>query len=306
MRKVDPLFICCADLHVQDNPPIARTGEPDWLASQDYMLKQIQDKAEELAVPVIYAGDVVDKPTKHSSALIQMLIKRIPSDSHIILGNHDIINHSLDSFPETTMGLLDCVFSINKCAHILAASGKTVFDDAHITFFPFGTKYTKPKHKGTNIAIIHEFIWETPPFPGAPEHGNIKELTKALKGYDLIIAGDNHSGFITECNGIKILNCGCTMRRTILHEDYKPAFYVVNDDLSVETIYFDISKDVFSKEHKIAEMETETLINDFIDVLGEMKTVTSDFEENMKRALMPATEDVKACVYRAMEESNDV
>jgi hypothetical protein len=63
--------------------------------------------------------------------------------------------------------------------------------------FPWGFSPTpniySRKAELVELAVIHKFIWnEDTGYPNAPEGGRVENIMSKLKGYDIIIAGDNH------------------------------------------------------------------------------------------------------------------
>jgi DNA repair exonuclease SbcCD nuclease subunit len=87
---------CVADLHLSERVPAARGESPaEWLETQANYLRQIDDIARSLGVPVLIAGDVFDR-WNAPAELINFAIDHMPTGVLSVPGNHDLPNHDLD------------------------------------------------------------------------------------------------------------------------------------------------------------------------------------------------------------------
>lgn len=281
MRESDkyPIALCCADLHLSDKPPVARAGEKEWFGCMEKILDFIDDIAAIKNIPIICAGDIFHKPCV--SPELELFTMNKLCRWRCIPGQHDLPNHNIELIEKASYGIL-CYDSI-----VNFLKGDT-YKENNIFFtpFPFGTELNplsiKKKTKVIYAAVIHHLIWEKePPFPGAPESGNVKEIVKQLKGYDVIIAGDNHKGFVTEVDGVKIINCGSTMRRNADQIDYQPCVHLLYSDKSVESIPIPIEDDIISIDHIQKQKDRDKRIEAFVESLRDDMEVSLSFERNL-------------------------
>ena len=272
------MFIACSDLHIHDKAPVNRI-EKDWSAVCLDKLRQVLSKARVLKCKVRVAGDFFDK-SSHSPALVNGTLALLNEYGDVFVeilpGNHDLKNHSQSLLPSSsimTIGFLDNVT-------IVGSDWLSVTEENYVVdFIPFGDELT---HYGGDVAIIHEFVWNKEPWPGAPISGNWKNIAKKMKGYKLIIIGDNHQPFIKTHKKCTLLNCGSMLRKNIDQQDHKPAFYVIGDDLSIETIPFKISKDVFDTSASDLVKKKNKAIQEVAEQMKEGITFSLDFKKNLK------------------------
>ena len=284
MPSKTPIALFCSDLHLSEKPPIARAGELDWMKCQFEMLDFINKTAEKYHVRVYCSGDVFHraKSTQKTEVLATLNMR----EWYCIPGQHDLPGHLYSNIWSSSYGVLSCasIHNLGQCGE------KTITDDISVKGFPYGLGYDSPQEGlcDINIAMIHTLVWEgKPPFPGAPETGNVKSIAKQLKDYDVIVAGDNHEGFVTEIAGKLIINCGSTMRRSADQEFYHPAIYLLYEDLSVDVIEIPIKNDVFSTEHIEAKQDRDLRIESFVRKLkDDMGSVELSFEKNMEQFLL--------------------
>lgn len=285
MPSKSPIALFCSDLHLSEKPPIARRGEPDWIAAQDRVLRFINSTAVRHGnVPVFVAGDIFHKAI--SSPLVEWLALSSMKDWYCIPGQHDLPNHQLSNIYKSSYGILEgsqFIMSVMSPIHY-------VLGPIGVFGFPWGAD-TQCKNEDlqfydTSIAMIHRLVWQKKePYPGAPKTGNVQNVAKEFKDYDVIVAGDNHNGFVTEVDGKVIINCGSVMRRTADQEFYQPAVYILHDDLSVKTVPIPIEDDVFSAEHIEIKQDRDNRIASFVKRLKEDIEVELSFEQNMKQYL---------------------
>lgn len=283
--KGEPLGLFCADIHLSDSPPVSRAGEPDWYLAQSRVLQQIDGIAKEHDVFVFVAGDVFDRP-RVSPRLEILALSHMGERWRFIPGQHDLPNHRMDRMIESSYGVLTYGNGSNVVGG-WESKGPGVDNKSFLHSFPFGeTLEPCPKSfskYNVNVALIHHMVWEgKPPYPGAPASGTAKEVRKALSGFDVVFAGDNHEAFISEGSPL-IVNCGSVMRRTATQEGHRPAVYLLHTDKTVETIYLDTTADFFSREHIEQEKARDDRIASFVRNLKEDVEVELSFKENLRR-----------------------
>ncbi len=84
--------VLVADLHLSDTPPAARSGEPDWRATQAGYLNQVTRLCRRHECPLVIAGDLFDdgwRERRCSPALINLALTYLPDQCYGIPGQHD-------------------------------------------------------------------------------------------------------------------------------------------------------------------------------------------------------------------------
>lgn len=278
MKK--PIAIACSDIHLCDKAPVCRSNEPDWFAAMARPLEALAKLSNELEVPILCAGDLFDKP-KASPKLEIFAMHHISScysmNWYCIPGQHDLPNHDLNKINESSYGVLSHCDIINTMP---------THEDFIVQGFPWGMElqpctYTEDKPR---IAILHKLVWnKKEPYPGAPVDGNVKNIIKKLKGFDIIICGDNHEGFIYLDKNTTVLNCGSLMRRNAAQANYDPMAYIIYDDLSIECVSMAFDCDVIDTSHIDKRDEKNERIDSFVKTLQNDVEIELSFESNLDR-----------------------
>lgn len=278
-KKVAALMV--SDLHLSLEPPIARSGEINWLNVQARYLNTLRQLASHYDVPVLCAGDIFHH-WKSSPELINFALEYLPDGMYCVPGQHDMPHHER---------------KLDKSAYgVLARAGKIVdmrYGDLHVikdslNIYPYPWGYVpdlKPKKKfgfgRVNIAVTHAYCWNaSKKFPGAPEQARVGNFK--LKGYDVAVFGDNHIPFMTTHQGCVVFNHGCFIRRASNERYIRPAIGVVNTDGGVELHLLDTSRDVWLPEERANKLEHEIAnVSQLVSTLEEL----GDSSENFSFAL---------------------
>lgn len=266
-----PIALYCADLHFKDKKP--RCFEGDWYEFQKEIMIWLNEQCSKYNVDLYCVGDIFDK-LKMSNHIVNLAIDNMPTCKTTV-GNHDISYvHNLELIHKSAYGSF-----IRSSTAEQIENGHTV-GDFNVVPFNFSEKF-KECSGNKSIALIHELIWIDEPFIGAPKRGNVFNIVDKLKGYEIIIAGDNHSWFETEVDGIKILNCGSIMRLTASQKDYQPMVHLMYEDGSFEHI------PVPTRELNTAimdmEKDTKNKINAFANNISCSSVDDIDFAERVRQ-----------------------
>lgn len=295
MRK-EIIAILVADLHLSLNAPIWRSAESDWFAAMARPLKEIRAiQAANNDCIILCAGDVFDK-WNSPPELINFALKYLPDNMYCIPGQHDLPQHNYEDINKSAYYTL---VQAEKIQNILPEV-MVLQDERKITLtgFPFGYKI-KERGSHTNIsfpkticiALVHEYIWiKGHNYTTAPKENQLSRalndfINKKLKGYDVIIYGDNHKGFSTNRSNTEIFNCGSLMRRNSDQIDYKPQVGLLYSDGSVKPYYLDITQDKHLDVSKEALGEDTLNMKSFIEELEKLGDTDLDFTEAMNRYL---------------------
>ena len=268
----EAIAVACSDIHLSDKAPVARAGEPDWHGKQREALEFITSTARKLNVPLLMAGDLFHnaRATPAMEILAMQAFKGV--DMIKIPGQHDLQNHKIENEGKGSYGVFTEF-------HKWTVMSPTTLP---VDLYPYGAEFHKASH-GAGIAMIHHLVWQgKPPYPGAPEEGNVSEIVKRFPGYQFIVAGDNHKGFTCKVGDTTVVNCGSMMRRTADQEDYKPRCYVLYDNGDAEPVYLPIENDIFTREHRDDKIERDARVSAFVSKLKDIEVELS-FEGNLDR-----------------------
>lgn len=291
-----PVAMFLSDLHLSDKRPVCR--EDDWFEAMGRVLDFIEEKRQELKVPVFFSGDLFDRPTC-SPALLSLAISKI-NGWFAIPGQHDLPGHRLDKIGNSAFWTLVCSGSVYPEISHRPFSNRNVC----VIGRPYGTRPVSAKDvfkfqtdSRIKVAFSHRLVWcGDPPYPGAEVSGNVDHVVREYKGYDVLVFGDNHTPFRTRRNGVRVLNCGTCMRRKTDEEKIQPMIYVLSSDKTIYSIKIPTSADVLTKDHLKAEEESRA--HEIIEkLMGDLEIGVS-FLENLKRFL--AEGEVKKSVRDAI------
>jgi len=283
--KCSVVAIVCADLHLSLKPPIARAGEPNWFEAMRHPLQQLDTLQEEYGCPIICAGDIFDR-WNSPPELINFALDWLP-DMYAIPGQHDLPLHDMEQVRRSAYHTLVLAGKIETLG-IGAALGE-IDDNLWIVGFPWGTPITnlQPGKAGPlHVAVSHAYAWiDGCSYPNAPKEMNANQRVKALEGYDVVIFGDNHEGFLTKRHGTTIFNCGSLMRRKSDEIKYRPQVGLLMMSGEVKPVCLNTQDDVIVKVNSQAEAKANLELEDFLEKLASLEDQSLDFVEAIKRAL---------------------
>jgi hypothetical protein len=283
-------LICVSDLHLGITPPVFRSAEKNWMCVQEQRLNEIRTLAGKYGAGVVYTGDIFHN-WNSPPELVNWVLSCLP-DGFSVAGNHDTPHHR--------------PADLNKSAYMtLIRAGKLVDLSAceftqlprvtglKLVGFPFGSEFT-PADRGEDdkdlwIAVVHHYVWvKGKSHPGAKEEDRAKNVLKTLKGFDVVLAGDNHRGFkLVTKSGRTLFNAGGMMVRNSDEKDYKPMCGLVHYDGTVKEHHFDVSKDKYNEDvlAEVAEYgldeDSASAISEAVHALG--KHVMGDFRDALRR-----------------------
>jgi predicted phosphodiesterase len=301
------IAILTSDWHLSHKPPVARSAEPDWYAAMKRPLREISQLQFAYCVPIILVGDIVhhwNEPVE----LINWILENFPGDVWAVRGQHDMPFHQSKDIHRSAYHTL---LQTNRIIE-LSPSISTSFGTFAAQGFSYGEKVQRFNVKQMDpsiiippkirIAAIHKYLWmQNHSFPGAPKENHVRNLTKILgknHGYTLVVSGDNHRGFSTNVNGVRVFNCGSLMCRNSDQKNYKPRVGLLYEDGTIKSHFLDTSKDKWLDEDTLkkkvcSEIDLEILIKGFKN----LSTKTINFLELLDLKLKdesidPAVRDV--------------
>ena len=279
-KDVDAIF--CADLHLRDKRPVGRND--DWRSTMIEKLIWIRQLQEEFGgCEVFAAGDIFDH-WKASPDLLTIAEKFLPSPFVAIPGQHDLPLHSFDQFSKSALYHLYANGRVEiplpeyiGSRECYGREGR----DFYVHGFEFGKELYTPEGMDTanfyHVALVHQFAYRgRRPWPGCEAEG-LRSISEKLKGFDLVVIGDNHKPFTYKDRktGQLIVNCGSMMRTTADQIDYRPRVWAWNCDGGVWPLYIPIKEDAISREH----LERIEIRNERIDAF--IQRLSGDFDAGM-------------------------
>lgn len=286
-HKNNPTAILTADWHIRGDRPICRTDK--YMETQKNKIQFILNLANTHNCPILVAGDFGNKPLWGDKLLNWFIdiIDEMETDEkiYIVVGQHDLLNHRLDKWEESGLGVLN-----KKCEQIEVLSSWEIINKNFVFPFPYGIKFKNAnakehKKEGKNIALIHKMVIKSQKHKLFPEQksNSAKWLLKKYPSYSLIVSGDNHQAFVEKYDGRILVNPGSIMRSAVSQIYFKPRVYLwYREDNDVQPVYLPVNKDVMSVEHIKQIKDRYERIHSFVDRLKEDYKVGASFENNMK------------------------
>lgn len=295
-----PDAIFTGDWHLTESTPICRTDnfwEAQW-KKVDFII----DLAKDWECHIFNSGDLYDRwkvsPYLISTTLKHLSVKVLKSLMFVIYGNHDLPQHNYENAKFCGLYTLLEARAVSLCEGGSFGQELTL-EKAYSLVSPSGVI--------RKIGMLHEFAYPAKaglPWPGCTAR-TAEEILDAYPGFDVIVTGDNHTGFyIIDKDGRLLVNPGCITRQTADHINYKPSVYTYFADTNtVEAIMIPIEKGVVSKEHLTKVEERNSRIEAFISKLSDEWQVAISFEENLERFFEAnrIEESVRQLIYKAME-----
>lgn len=323
--------VCASDLHLDHIPPLFRSAEPEWMATQRGYLKQLRDLTKasvknsflftgggdsvdwvSAEVPIIIAGDIFNK-SKASHEIINMAIRELPGGAeynraYAVCGNHDAPNHKIEEMHKSAYGILKESKRITDLE-----PGKPIVVEGKYPMrlhgFPCGypvESLKDPNDFYLEIAVVHDYLWhgKSTGYEGAPENKRLKSRKDHLVGYDVAIFGDNHIGFLAEVGTCKVINCGTFMIRKSDERDYKPSVGLISSDGSVEQWYLDTSQDKYLGDIQAFQTAQDLESCGFIEELLELGDKVLNFSSYLRRIVEneKVPDRVKRLVLASLEK----
>lgn len=293
MRKI--IALCFSDFHLalwpQFNEDLRRTK------IQLQFLEDLKNRASQLRVPILFAGDFFHDPKYVHNELLNLLPTQIKLAPAIIAipGNHDQseVNYQEKKSPnyitwlskQNNGGWIDSSYKWWDFHTFCVGGIPYIKNNRNYEQIVKDMRKSKPKDK-PSILLVHTNI------PGAKEPSGIeiddsqnitRELHKYFKGFDLVLSGhihrfqklSSHVYMIGATSQQKTSDMGCPM-----------GYLEIYDDLSVKHI------DSKQPEYKYYEEESEK--DDYHFWLPKIKESEateeeSEFMGNFEKGISPVT-----------------
>ena len=265
-------FIITADIHAQEQTPIARTD--NYISTLIAKIKYINNYMRNNKIKYwLDSGDLFTK-WKSSPKLESLLYNNLPDNFITVAGNHDLPYHNIESYSESSLNLLETTNKIKvlKNGEIINING------VKITGFSYSQEI---QNNNADICISHLMVVDN-----VNDEKKLSALhgIKFLKKYDFeyTITGHNHKQFIltTKRGNRTLINPGSLMRRDITQKNYKPAFFILDFDNKELVKHFLPINDIIDDTHTKNKKTTD--YNAFIEGLQTDGKQVNTFNENLE------------------------
>jgi DNA repair exonuclease SbcCD nuclease subunit len=278
-------MIITADWHIRNTRPRCRIDE-DWIKTQQKALNQIAEICENKNAPLMVVGDIFNSNSDTSFECINMVQKLADyiGGIYILAGNHDLPYHSSENIDKSAIGVLfqsENVFKIED----------------------YSDEFSAPNFDEERNPMPYMFIHTlTIPSKDKPEFIECETPESLLEKYPTakwIFTGDYHKNFVYEKNGRYVINPGCLIRQVSDMKDYQCGVYFVDTDKEViEFIPIIDDEKLVNDEYIIRQDEREERIENFVNKLKDVESISLDFIDNVEKALLvnKIDEKLKHCI----------
>lgn len=297
-----PIAITVSDVHFSPKPPSARSAEPDWFEAMDRPWRQIKKLQKEYSdsaldpIPILIPGDIFHH-WNMPPELISFVMGVLPERVYAIAGNHDLYGHNYSELKKSAYFTL---MKAGKITNLELGKPLELTEGLPIPLrlrgyaYPFNDEINHCPEANQSaalcieVALVHRYCWlpERGDHPQAKPEDRAERLQKSMKGFDVVLFGDNHIPFRLKgspgdaYNLPTLINCGCLIPRRSMEKDITPSAWLIYSDGSTGRVKLDCSADKWLDLQTIPEFATETMAdfdNDFIDALGEMRDAAEKF-----------------------------
>jgi DNA repair exonuclease SbcCD nuclease subunit len=146
----------------------------------------------------------------------------------VIPGQHDLPNHRLSEWKE---GVLGSLATLDRVKVLIDPYVPFITESYCIYGFPWGVDIISPEGLSRNnrmrVAMVHTLAYDgKKPYPGAPETGNVKQLSEKFAWADLVVSGDNHQTFTYQSPNHLWVNPGSFLRTSAKQIDHAPTVFL--------------------------------------------------------------------------------
>ena len=289
--------VITADWHIRSNLPRCRKDE-NWYETQEKALEQIRSFANEKKCPVFVVGDIfhsIGDTNFYCIQMIQKMARRTREGLYVLAGNHDLLHHSSENLDRSAIGVLLRSKGVLKI--------KDYFIENEIEDFSAGNFDEETK----DAEIIFKHVLCFPDMKSLPPNVDAltaKDLLEEYPKAKWIFTGDYHKNFHYEKNGRHVVNPGCLLRQAVDFKNYQPGFYFVDTEKNIVEFNPIIDEEEFIDDSYILrEKEKEQRIEAFANKIGEVESVSLDYSENVKKALLTSglSEELTETINELME-----
>ena len=306
LHKADAIL--CADIHLSPQVPKCR-DENEYVPAMFKKLKYIRDLQDQHGgIPILCAGDITDKwyLEKGDQWFVTKVIQ-LMNYWMAVPGQHDLPQHNLELYDKSWLATLEEA----RCLKVLPAPREGlgpidyVINKFTIQGFPWNSPPMSTEFN-SSVALIHRMVYQgKPPYPGAEKDGGTaKALLRKMKGFDLIVSGDNHETFVEELNDRLLVNPGSMMRTSAKQMDHEPCVFLwYAKDNTVKKVILPYDRHAVSREHLDRTEAHDSRMSAFVEKLRGDVDLSIGFKENVMGRMKESdvSEGMKKIVMEVME-----
>lgn len=268
-----------ADLHLRLDVPLCRgETEEEWLELQKKSLHALISN-----YPLVIVGDIFHRAVS-SPKLVNLFLDKVNNeDTYIMAGNHDLQMRNPD-MSHTSYGTLEYFINSIGLRWAMVSYGGSK---------PLGNTRSE-------ILFLHRLVFPSnSTIPPGSDGISAKDLLTLYPDYKLIVAGDNHDGFIYEEDGRKVLVPGSMTIQSAKAIDRLCYFYDIDEEtLEITKHLFPDTGEMVTREHINKANEREERLTAFVEALKKGEGTSFDFEAFVLEMLNNSSmkEDTKTMV----------
>ncbi len=212
------IAILTADVHLREKPPGDRgvMTRERWYEIQAGYLKQLDDLRPDWDTPIFVAGDLFDR-CDASPSVINFAIEHLP-EVWAVAGNHDLPNHSWENVDHSAYGTLMRAGKV----HNLGPGDEVAFGNGgrfpillargFRHGLPLEACVAKRRKDAIRLAVTHEYVCtRRTGHAGVRRSDLVSSKAAACRGWDVVLFGDNHQGFLVAGPPV-VFNAGAVLR----------------------------------------------------------------------------------------------
>ena len=279
-------FGILGDLHSRISNPVNRKDDYEraFWTKMEYTFDTFTDEDVDF---VLQPGDFFDNYGRDPFDLVydmMMFLKKYNIPVNTIYGQHDLRFHNLE-YLKTPLNMLHHSDCVNIIKHqVIYPSDNTPIIVSGASFGQDIPAVTELRDS-INILLIHTMVIKKKKL-WTDQTDFIKSNTLLNNtGYDIIVSGDNHQGFmIKNKSGQLLFNCGSLMRTNIDQVTHKPRFYIYDTQTKNYTQYdipIDAPEDVFRLDKKMEKDAHDIELDDFTTALNVKFKNQFSFKNNL-------------------------
>lgn len=280
-------FIFTADWHIRPDKPICRLDE-DWLKTQESQVDFVIRQVIKHKCPLVIGGDIFHKPQIPDSLKNMLMLHFIGQHVYAIAGNHCAPYHSFDNINDSSFGVL---FN----SGVIDTPPRSMGSYAH-----FGQPMSEG---GKEVVFLHEPIFAAE--KDCPPNMKAKTADQVFDEYPdakWILCGDIHRGYHVKKQGRHLIMAGALNRQASNFKDYEPKIWFIDTDANtVEEILVPDDVSMVTDQHIQIKDEREDRITAFVSLIRESKSVSLDYEVNVRQAIQE-NPDMNSATLQVIEE----
>jgi hypothetical protein len=292
LRK--PILLCLGDVHIRHTVPVSR-AEKCWYEVMTRRFDQLKAIQKQLGmVPILVAGDLVDRFNLPSS-IVSWALDNVPH-VYSCVGQHDLENWQYGSRFNGTYGAM---VKAGIVTDLTAETWTSIPGDTptNVWSLPWGFEAAPTDTPdGVKVAAIHRYVWTSNKNKhyGATEKSCITALSPLIRHFSVLVTADNHCQF----RAGRVYNSGSLFATTSAQQEHVPHLCVVYSDGTAESIPFPEEREW---QPNLDTTPTE-VSKSVVEYLQTTDNAQVNFRESLRRLSEEATDHSQRQVYRNLND----